>query len=186
MNIENERYLFTLEELDHILEREKKIVIYGAGDYGKRIADYIISVSKQSKIESFWITHKENESHYRGIRIVESGAAHLSEGQDCLVLIAVSSMYLNEIAAVVRQYGRRYCCITLDLYSELGRRSILELYSDKIVPFKKLDFLVAGFAKCGTTSLYKALLNIDDIYLSEKKESHFLDGLKRLQIQWRD
>ena len=26
MNIENERYLFTLEELDHILEREKKIV----------------------------------------------------------------------------------------------------------------------------------------------------------------
>ncbi len=23
MNIENERYLFTLEELDHILEREK-------------------------------------------------------------------------------------------------------------------------------------------------------------------
>ncbi len=191
MNIENERYLFTLEELDHILEREKKIVIYGAGDYGKRIADYIISVSEQSKIESFWITHKESESHYRGIRIVESEAAHLSEDQDSLVLIAVSSMYLNEIAAVVQQYGRRYCCITLDLYSELGRRSILDLYSDKIVSFKKLDFLVAGFAKCGTTSLYKALLNIDDIYLSEKKESHFFrwfdkvaDPMERLIEQY--
>lgn len=32
---------------------------------------------------------------------------------------------------------------------------------------------MTGFAKCGTTSLHKALLDMEDIYLSEKKESHF-------------
>ena len=40
---------------------------------------------------------------------------------------------------------------------------------------KKLDFIVVGGAKCGTTSLYNILLQSNYIALPEKKDFHFFD-----------
>ena len=77
MLTENTKYIFTADELDEILESEKSIVIYGAGDYGRRIADYIISVGKQSEIECFWVTDKGMERAYKGINILESEQGQL-------------------------------------------------------------------------------------------------------------
>ncbi|MHC4178113.1 MAG: sulfotransferase, partial [Planctomycetota bacterium] len=37
----------------------------------------------------------------------------------------------------------------------------------------KLDFLVAGFGKCGTTSLCSALADHPDIFIPKRKETAF-------------
>ncbi len=38
----DKKKIYTTYGLDEILDREEKIIIYGAGAYGKRIADYFI------------------------------------------------------------------------------------------------------------------------------------------------
>lgn len=124
-----EIYIFTLNQLNRILDTEQHIVIYGAGAYGKRIADFIISIGKSSKVENFWITHKEKQHDYRGIKISEAGEGYLTGYKDSLILIAVSELYMEEIVTVVQKYGRRYCCITPELYMELGKKHILELFT---------------------------------------------------------
>ena len=40
----------------------------------------------------------------------------------------------------------------------------------------KLDFIVAGFRKCGTTSIYKVLSQHSQIYIPAVKEVDFFAG----------
>jgi hypothetical protein len=51
---------------------------------------------------------------------------------------------------------------------------------------KKLDFVVLGGAKCGTTSLYDMLSAVDDVELPIKKDFHFFDDDKNynLGLDW--
>lgn len=168
------KYIFTKDELNNVLDAENKIIIYGAGDYGKRIADYIISVGKESKIKCFWVTEKGEEHSYREIEILQSGEESLT-GQDDLIIVAVSRVFLHEIFEIVQQYGKRYDCVTQELYDEIGGESVPVLDSRHSMPYEGLDFLLAGFFKCGTSSLYKTLIGVDDIYLSKKKESLYFN-----------
>ncbi len=103
---------------------------------------------------------------------MESGNGHLVGG-DILIIIAVSQVYLSEIVEIVRQYGMRYCCVTEFLYNEINRKLNPALTLKQIGTYEGLDFLLAGFIKCGTTSLHQALRNVEDIYVSESKESQF-------------
>ncbi|MDE7430764.1 MAG: sulfotransferase domain-containing protein [Lachnospiraceae bacterium] len=170
------KYIFTADELKEILENENRIIIYGAGEYGKQIADYIISVGKQAKIESFWVTREQSENEYRGIKIWESKKGNLTLQGDYLIIISVSLVYQAEIVKTVQQYQSRYRCMTLDLYNEIRKKADSDFVPESTyVPYKGLDFLVAGFSKCGTTSLHQALLEVDDIYLSKTKESEFFE-----------
>ncbi len=100
---------------------------------------------------------------------------------DIFIIIAVSQVYLSEIVGIVRKYGERYCCVTEFLYKEITRKLNPDLTLKQIGTYEGLDFLLAGFVKCGTTSLYQALRNVDDIYVSEDKESQFFSWCDKVE-----
>lgn len=172
--------IFTTFGLNEIIDKEEKVIIYGAGVYGKRIADYIISVGKKNKIAAFWVTQKSDED-YKGIKIVESGYGYLAESHT-LIIIAVSQIYMSEIVEIVQQYKMRYCCVTDILNNEISGKLSLALTLQRIGTYERLDFLLAGFIKCGTTSLYQALTQVEDVYLSDfEKESLFFSWCDKVE-----
>ncbi|MDE7430529.1 MAG: sulfotransferase domain-containing protein [Lachnospiraceae bacterium] len=163
-----ERYIFSIKELNTYLELKENIVIYGAGDYGKKLVDYIFSQKKDKKIKGIVVTKKkETDCEYKGKKIYE--AHTFLQNIECFVMVAASIVYQDEIVEIVSQYGRRYCYITHELYLDLKNK----LDSRVVVPYTGIDFLCPGFPKCGTSSLYSALRQIEGIYLSQCKENHF-------------
>lgn len=49
------------------------------------------------------------------------------------------------------------------------------------VPYRGIDFLCAGFCKCGTTSFYSILRRLKGIYLSDLKESMFFEWYNNVE-----
>lgn len=170
-----EKYIYKTENLMTCVQDYEEIVIYGAGDYGRRVVDYLFAMGQASKVKDIVITRKvECDEAYRGIPIRQVDEAFAHDKQ-VFAMIAVSLPYQEEIAQVLKQFGVSYCYVTEELYLTMGRA----LDARKIVPYRGIDFLLPGFIKCGTTSLYFVLKQMDDIYLSEKKESHFFQWCDR-------
>ncbi len=163
------KYIFTLNELSDCLNENKCIVIYGAGVWGQKLIDYIFSVEKQEVVKGIAVTDKTgNISEYRGIKVYE--ASELFRQENCFILVAVSNRYLEDVRKMVERHCLgQYSCITWNLISSMQDRRKRVGWNGKI------DFLVPGFPKCGTTSIYYALKKFSDIYLSSKKENHYFE-----------
>ena len=158
------------KELNKWIRMTDSLVIYGAGDYGKQMTDYLFFINEDQRIKKIVVTEKGNESEYRG-KDIWSSDEFLNRDKECIVLIAVSSMYQKDIIRICQAYDSEYYCMTERLYYEIKSR----LSDDRpVVPYKGIDFLCAGFGKCGTTSLFSALRGLNSIYLSDQKENHFL------------
>lgn len=158
-----ENSILTVNYLDKYLNTKDSVVIYGAARYAKRLIDYMFSVNKESKIEAVIITHIEGaECEYRGIKVQEA-VPFLEGNSKCCVLIAASLTYQDAITSIVNKYVQEYYYVTDKLYLDLGKK--LE------IPYEGVDFIVAGCAKCGTTSLHRELAKNKYIYLSDIKES---------------
>ena len=68
-----EKYLFSIEDLNECLLVENDIVIYGAGSYGRRLIDYMVSQKKEEKIKGIVVTKKkETDYEYREKKIWEA------------------------------------------------------------------------------------------------------------------
>lgn len=66
-----QKLIYDVENLTRCLENNENIVIYGVGDYGKRVIDYIYRVNFEKKIKAIIVTEKyENEKEYRNIEIL--------------------------------------------------------------------------------------------------------------------
>lgn len=161
----------SVKELKRWLKNQKSIVIYGAGDYGTRLVDYMFSIEESLKIEGIVVTKKEKHNEYRGINIWTANDFFIQFGQNP-VIIAVSIGYQKDIIQLLRQFGQQYYCMTEELYMSIKRR-LMDPRS--YVSYQGIDFLCPGFGKCGTTSLYSALRCLKNIYLPEHKENHFLE-----------
>lgn len=162
------KYIFTLNDLSDCLNENNRIVIYGAGVWGQLLVDYIISVDKRDVIKGIAVTDKAgNSSEYRGIKVYET--SELFRQENYFILIAVSNRYLEDVKEMVeRHHGvSQYSCITGDLIISMQDRRKRAEWNGKI------DFLMPGFGKCGTTSLHNVLRRFDDIYLSSNKESNY-------------
>lgn len=165
-------YLFTVEDINKILEKYTDIYIYGAGEYGKRTADYIIAISKQNLVKGFLVSNKKNENEiYKGLEISEARTI-LTNGKG-FIIIAVSLLYLSEVSEIVRKSGWGYACVTDKLFMQMASKLSVDL-KDK-ASYQGLDFMLAGFSKCGITSIHRALLDIQDVYVSDKKESRLFE-----------
>ena len=163
-----DKNIYSVRELNRILRAQEGIVVYGIGDYGKQLVDFLFFINEKQKIKGIIVTEKGMEQEYRGIKI-QTAANFLDKNKECLVIIAVSSTYQEDIIQVVQQYGRQYCCITEKVYWEIRNR----MKDVRPLSPTNIDFLCPGFAKCGTTSFYRALQTIDSIYLPSQKENHF-------------
>lgn len=163
------KYIYRIEDLKTCIKSQEAIVIYGAGDFGKRLVDYFFAIGEDARIKGIVVTHKkETDKEYRGIGIYEADT-FLGKFIECYVVIATSLAFQEEIAKNLVKYNKLYCYMTENLYWEIGK----EISSKTLVTYRGIDFLVAGFAKCGTTSLHNVMKNIEEIYVSEKKESQF-------------
>lgn len=169
-----DRNLYSIRELNNCLQKNNNIIIYGAGDFGKQLIDYLYIINKQQKIQGIVITRKGIETEYRGIKIF-AASDYFDMHKECFVIVAASQIYQGDIAQVVEQNDRQYCCIADRLYYAMKRRT-----SDlrPVIPYQgvgggKIDFICAGFVKCGTTSVYNALRKVKSVYLSERKENHY-------------
>lgn len=67
--------------------------------------------------------------------------------------------------------SKRFYFCTAELMRRLS--VLLKNKSQEGEPVQEIQFVVAGFLKCGTTSLHYALQQIEDIYLPDDKESQF-------------
>lgn len=164
-----DKNIYSVRELRKWLQEEEKVVIYGIGDYGKQIVNYLFFIGEEKKIEGIVVTEKGNKENYRGIEVQESDD-FFRKYEKFPVIIAVSLIYQMDIEHIVLQYSDQYCCMTGELYHDIEKK----MDPRPAVPFQGIDFLCPGFGKCGTTSFYSALRKVDSIYLPEQKENHFL------------
>ncbi len=163
-----DKYIFTVKRLNEYLLKKENVVIYGAGDYGRRLIDYIIKKKESKRIKRIIVTQVDKEySDYRGIEIQEA-IPFLEKCETCYVIVAVSMVYQSDIIKIINKYGHQYRCITSDVYEDIGND-----LNNKVVRYSGINFLCAGFGKCGTTSLHSVLNKMDNIYLPERKETFF-------------
>ena len=164
------KYIFTVRDLQDCLNDNKNIAIYGAGVWSQILIDYIFYAGRLDRIKGIVVSDKKgNISEYRGIKVHE--APEFFDRKNFFILIAVSNRYLEDVRDMVEDYysGAGYSCVTWNLINSMQDRR-------KRVDWKgEIDFLVAGFPKCGTTSLYNALRQFSDIYLSDKKENMYFE-----------
>ena len=153
------------------------ILIYGIGDYGQMLTDYLIHIGKKEKIKDIMVTDRcGSPKEYQGIAVCDARQALSDpENRRYRVIVATSAEYWNAITEVLEAYQVSSACYL----SEAGYRAIKRsIDGGTFVPYSGIDFLVAGFMKCGTTSLYHILNKMDFIYLPREKETYF--------FRWKD
>ena len=168
----SDRCLDNAVDLDKCMKTNMDIILYGIGEYGKTLTDYLLEAGNKEKLKAIIVTKKTaNEHEYNGIKIWDA-ETYLGM-EDGLVLIAVSGKYQKDIEKIVRRFNKKYCCVTDRLYQEIVKRLK--------VPYQGIDFVVAGFPKCGTTSLYNAIHGKREIYLSKIKESQYFEWCDKVE-----
>lgn len=85
------------------LSQYKKIIIYGTGDFARKIYPKLVQYGLKKKIVCFTQTNESNMDFFYGIPVVNIKA--LSYKQDeCVVLIATSHLYVDEIKQTLLEY----------------------------------------------------------------------------------
>ncbi len=167
--------LYTLEQLKEFLEAEQRIALYGIGEYGTRLADYLLDTGQSDRIAGIVVTDEADApKEYRGLP-VRKAAAFFREKKAHAVVIAVSLSFRREILEAVDGCAASCACMTDALYFAIGGK-LAE--GGRIVPYRGIDFCVAGFHKCGTTSVFSALKKMKRIYLPDQKETLFFSWNK--------
>lgn len=183
MKNHTEKYVIEEAFLKRCTDNCNGIIIYGIGEYGKKTVDYFSSTGKKEKLKAILVTDRTcSESEYAGISVIESrmffkceeNRQHCMRGGGYCVIVAVSLKYQGEIAMILEGYGvEQYYCITRSVLRELEKKVNIETDHRVCEPYRGMDFIIAGFTKCGTTSMHYALNKIPGIYLPTGKETKF-------------
>lgn len=89
------------EEWDRLLKDEKRIYIYGAGKYGKKILRQLKRDDKDEYVQGFIVSDKtKNPEMIEGKAVVQSNELDEKNG---LILVAVSDQYQDEIIKLLEK-----------------------------------------------------------------------------------
>lgn len=94
---------FRCKSLCAILNQYQKIVIYGAGDYAKKIYPKLVEWNLKEKIVCFMQTEEYGLSELEGVPVMPIRALDI-DSAECVVLVAVSELYIEEIKEKLREY----------------------------------------------------------------------------------
>ncbi|MDE7431633.1 MAG: sulfotransferase domain-containing protein [Lachnospiraceae bacterium] len=168
--------LQSVEQMEEFLYG-KKIVIYGIGIYGQCLVDYLCSIGWREQIDSIVVTDINNspKRDYAGFDVWNAQDRFINIGESWIV-IAVSDFYRRDLCDLVRQHTLNYICISDRLHYWMRAKC----NSNIVLPIGKVDFCVAGFAKCGTTSLFGALSKQENIFMPQCKETLFFEWYKSI------
>lgn len=180
MSVQGDKLINKFNFLDTCLKNEDGVIIYGIGMYGSAVADYMIETGNREKIRGITVTdRKDAPAVYKNIPVSEAGDCFSNEeNRKCLVIVAVSIQYQESMISLLESFGvERWYCLTRESYLDLMRNGDKRIK----VPYHGMDFLVAGFTKCGTTSLHCVLRDIDSIFVPLEKETHFFEWFDRTE-----
>lgn len=155
-------YIFTEDQLCDLVDKASGVVIYGAGGRSDRLIKFLEQAGRGSKIQ------KASDKYNAAASPAEPAA------EDALVLVSPDSLSLDDpniLSEEIKNLDFKSCYFcTWELMEKL-----FTLLKDKSQGegVQEPQFVVAGFPKCGTTSLYYALQEVKDIYLPDCKESLF-------------
>ena len=160
--------LFVEDQLCELMKSADEVVIYGTKENGAALADYLNMAGYGAKIKANIEVAQEkpreafkpvNPSECAGI---ESGNELVLEAVDSFAFVFKSSMPLDGIRS-----DRVWFCT-----DDLMDRIFIQLKNrGKKTVTKNVQFAVAGFIKCGTTSFFNALQNMESIFVPDCKES---------------
>lgn len=84
--------------------KEEKIIIYGAGDYGKELCKYLELIGLSNNIVCFAVTKKAgNADEYRRKKINEVYRVQ-KELRECIVLVAMKIEYAEKVFPLLQEY----------------------------------------------------------------------------------
>lgn len=172
MSVQGERFIYESKFLDVCLKNAASVIIYGIGVYGSTVVDYMIKTGNKEKIRGIVVTdRKDAHATYENIPISDAKSCFRNEeNRNCLVIVAVSMQFQESIVAVLESFGiNRWYCLTRHAYLNLMKNGDKRLR----IPYRGVDFLIAGFIKCGTTSLHSVLRKVDSVFVPLEKETHF-------------
>ena len=117
-----QKVLQNLEELSAFLRETENVVIYGAGDYGKKIIDYLIFAGEERKIRGIVVTkRKHSDRCYRKVKIQEA-SDFFEKNKNCFVLIAASLEHWFAIEEIVCAQEVSYRIMAQELYIDICRK----------------------------------------------------------------
>ena len=94
---------FRLQTLCRALDQYNEIIIYGAGDYARRVYPVLAEYGLKYKITSFVQTQESQLKSIEGIPVIKVEVLS-NDKSDCAVLIAVSELYADEIKQILVEY----------------------------------------------------------------------------------
>ena len=159
----------TKEQFDNLIGKLDSIYIYGAGQWGKEVVDYLYEIKRQDKIRKILVSSIEgNQNEYRQIPVVE---LKKESSIDACILICVKEK--EDIYKLLID-------MCIDDYVEL--ENIVWLKGRKQgINISWYDFVVAGWPKCGTTTLHAVMKTNKNIYLPQKKETLFYEFRNKVE-----
>lgn len=156
-------FIFTEGQLCDLAANAAKVVIYGSDELAGRVVKYLEQVGYGSKIQE------------TGKHSIPSYPADPMEENTLVLAVpdsAVVSNVSNVFSAEIRNLDSKSCYFCT---SELMEKLFVQLKNrSQGEAIRELQFVVAGFRKCGTTSLHYALREIEDVFLPDIKESLFM------------
>jgi len=163
--------IFTEGQLCELAEDAQQIFIYGTKTNAKIVADYLKIPGYDRKIRRIVAVSKEESA---GSYKVTEDNDYIFEHEKGKKLILVANDVLT--------YGYKPCCdiegiserssvfCTAELIDRLTQHMAT---AGKNTSRQDVKFIVAGFPKCGTTSLHYALQTVDDVFLPDCKETEY-------------
>ena len=94
---------FNANRLISVFDQFEGIIIYGAGNYAHMIYPLLVQWGMKEKIISFTQTKKSGADSIDGIPVVSVDKVYCNKIK-CVVLIAVSELYLDEIKRTLSEY----------------------------------------------------------------------------------
>jgi len=174
------QYIGSIEQFNSVVLKTANILICGAATFYKLLVDYLADNEYAGKIVGIIDINAGEGQFYNGIRIYEK--TQFSEEnipvENILPIVAVDKWDKSKAISVLEDLGMSECLLSADpvAYAWRTRADTREK-----VKFSGLDFLVAGFPKCGTTSLHFALQRLESIYLPLQKETHFFEWCNEVE-----
>lgn len=133
---------FKVNDLCEALRPYKKIIIYGTGNYAKEIYPRLIEQNLKEMIYCFTQTEKAECDYIDGKPVIEMCELNQDEYGDCVVLIATSQLYMDEIKKSLAEH-HFYNFVFLADY-EIEYLNTAELF-DQITPFEGYCEIIANW-----------------------------------------
>ena len=154
------------------IQKYDSIVILGSSNIGRTMYRYMKSQGVESKVKGFADNSlgpvKESKLfQLPNQRLVEYGEYK----ENALLLICVAPRFYHVAEQLRAQAGgKNEAFVEYEFYCSISK--------EENVP---LDFLCAGFTKCGTTSLQAVLRKHKQIYLPKQKETNYFHWRRKYE-----